>query len=312
MREVGELKTHFERLIKEERGNALVLTALSLVFLLVMTGLALDGGYLYMTKSKLQKAANAAVLSGAQELTNSEEKVDEVVQNILANHDESGSLDGVISVQMNDRVAINLKKSVKLNFLQVLGFDKVDVKVHAAAGLAPLGRAAGAAPLGISQDTPLELYKEYQLKVDSSGVSSGNFGILALGGPGARTYEQNLLYGYQEEIKIGDIIDTQTGNIAGDTRDAIQQRINSCSAEEGDYEERDCSRILLIPVYAAYDYDQNQVKSVKVIGFAYFYITQPMSSTDTAVSGMFIKRAGTGFYQEGSLDDGAYSIRLTE
>ena len=289
----------------------LVLTALSFVCLLAMTGLALDGGFIYMTKSKLQKAANAAVLSGAQELTNKQEKVEQVVQDILAAHHESDSLDG-IDITMNKRVGIDLTKSVKLIFLPIVGFNKVDVKVHAAAGLSPMGRAAGAAPLGISQDTPLEYYKEYQLKVDSSGVDSGNFGILALGGPGARTYSENLLYGYQDEIKLGDVIDTQTGNIAGYTRDAIQQRINSCTAAADDYNERDCSRILLIPVYTPYEYGPNQLKSVKVTGFAYFYITDPMSSMDTSVTGIFIKRAGTGFYQEGSLDMGAYSIQLTE
>lgn len=305
------MKAIWKRFMSEERGNAIVLTALSLVCLLAMTGLALDGGFIYMTKSKLQKAANAAVLSGAQELTNNQEKVEQVVQDILAAHHESDSMDG-IQITMNKKLGINLKKSVKLNFLPIVGFDTVDVKVHAAAELAPIGRAEGAAPLGISQSTPLEFYKEYQLKVDTTGVASGDFGILALGGTGARTYGENLLYGYQDELQLGQVIDTQTGNIAGTTRDVIQQRINSCNATEGDYEARDCSRILLVPVYTPYDYDQNQVKSVKITGFAYFYITDPMSSTDTSVTGMFIKRAGTGFYQEGSLDMGAYSIRLTE
>ena len=57
------------KLFKKENGNALVLVSLAMMALLAMGGLAIDGGMLFMTKAQLQKAANAAVLSGAQELT---------------------------------------------------------------------------------------------------------------------------------------------------------------------------------------------------------------------------------------------------
>jgi hypothetical protein len=305
------MKTAMKLFWSEERGDALILLALVFICLMGFAGLALDGGMIYMTKSELQKVADAAVLSGAQELTNKQENVEQVVQDILNAHHESSSLAN-LQITMDKQVGINLSKPVKLIFLSLLGFDKVNVTAHAAAGLGTMGEAEGAAPLGIDQSVTLNYDQTYQLKVGSSGVQTGNFGILALGGPGARTYEDNLLNGYQEEVKIGDIIDTQTGNIAGDTRDAIQERINACTYPPGDYTERDCPRILLVPVYTPYEIDQNQVKSVKITGFAYFYITEPMNSTDTSVTGVFIKRAGTGYYEEGSVDRGAYSIRLTE
>lgn len=305
------MKKFLRRLWKKERGDALILTALSMVCLLGMTGMAIDGGLIYMTQSKLQKEANAAVLSGAQELTNTQNAVDQVVQDVLNAHHDTGALSG-LQITMNKQVGINLSKSVKLNFLPLLGFNRVNVSAHAAAGLSPMGEAVGAAPLGIDQSTPLVYYQKYQLKVDTTGVDSGNFGILALGAPGANTYEDNLINGYQEALGIGNVVNTQTGNIAGDTRNAIQQRINSCTAAPGDYNARDCSRILLIPVYVPYEYSQNQLTSIKITGFAYFYITDPMSRTDTSITGMFIKRAGTGFFKAGSVDEGAYSIRLTE
>lgn len=295
----------------EESGNVLILTVLALICLLGIAGVALDGGTLYMTKSELQKVANAAVLSGAQELTNQQGDVQQVVQDILTAHHESSSL-ADLQITMNNKVGIDLSKSVKLSFLPLLGFNSVNVKAHAAAGLGQMGTAEGAAPLGIDESVSLNYYQTYQLKVDSSGVESGNFGVLALGGSGARTYADNLRYGYQEDVGVGDIIDTQTGNIAGDTRTVIQDKVNACTFALGDYTERSCPRILLIPVYTPYDTSQNQLKSVKVTGFAYFYITAPMSSTDTSITGMFIKRAGTGFFNKGAVDRGAYSIRLTE
>ncbi|WP_442599130.1 TadE/TadG family type IV pilus assembly protein [Neobacillus sp. D3-1R] len=298
-------------LFKREQGNAIVFAAIAFMGLLGMAGLAIDGGLVYMTKSHLQKVANSAVLSGAQELTNQEDKVETIVMDILKSHKEESSLEKV-EIEMEKRVAVDLNKPVQLSFARLFGFEKMDVQVHAAAELRTMGRAVGAAPLGIDDRIPLEYLKPYQLKVDSSGVEYGNFGVLALGSTGAKPFEENLRNGYQEELQTGMVLETQTGNIAGKTREVIQERVNGCTEMPRDVNDRDCSRVILVPVYKPNKIDQNQLKSVEITGFAYFYITDPMDSKDTSIRGMFIKRAGTGFEEEGSLFKGAYSIRLTE
>lgn len=299
------------KIFAEESGNSLILAAMSLLVLLSIAGLAIDGGMLYMTKAELQKTANAAVLSGAQELTNNEPKVDEVTRSIVAAHNNGSTIDN-ISIDMEKKVAIDLSKSVSLAFSKLFGMETVNVHAHSAAELRTMGRAEGAAPLGIDDSIPLEFYKEYQLKVDTSGVEYGNFGVLALGSTGARSYEENLRNGYQEELAVNDIIATQTGNIAGKTREVIKEKINSCPELPRDIHDRDCSRIILIPVYTPYSHDVNQVKEVKITGFAYFYITDPMDSKDTSIKGMFIERPGTGFETKTGVFKGAYSIRITE
>lgn len=299
------------RLIKKEEGNTIILVAFSLVALIAMTGLIIDGGKLFLTKTHLQKTANAAVLSGAQELTHEEESVRSIVHETLEKHSENHSLEDM-KIQMEDKVSVDLSREVPLTFSQLFGFDTAPVNVHAAAELGTMGKAAGVAPLGIDESLGLEFNKEYSLKVDQTGVEAGNFGVLALGETGAATYEDNLLKGYQNELEVGDILETQTGNIAGKTRAVIQERINSCPYPEGETHHRDCSRIILIPVYQRLDADGNQLKEVKITGFAYFYITKPMDSKDTSITGMFIKRAGTGFVKPVDVNKGAFSIRLTE
>lgn len=299
------------RLIKKEEGNTILLVAFSLVALIAMTGLIIDGGKLFLTKTHLQKTANAAVLSGAQELTHEEESVRTIVHETLEKHSENHSLEDM-KIQMEDKVSVDLSREVPLTFSQLFGFDTAPVNVHAAAELGTMGKAAGVAPLGIDESLGLEFNKEYSLKVDQTGVEAGNFGVLALGGTGAATYEDNLLKGYQNELEVGDVLETQTGNIAGKTRAVIQERINSCPYPEGETHHRDCSRIILIPVYQRLDADGNQLKEVKITGFAYFYITKPMDSKDTSITGMFIKRAGTGFVKPVDVNKGAFSIRLTE
>jgi hypothetical protein len=299
------------RWFAEESGNTIILAALSLFVLLSIAGLAIDGGMLYMTKAELQKTANAAVLSGAQELTNNEGKVEDVTRSVVSAHDDGSSIDNIF-IEMEKKVAIDLSKTVPLAFSKLFGIETVQVKAHSAAELRTMGRAEGAAPLGIDDSIPLEFNKEYQLKVDSDGVQFGNFGVLALGGTGARTYEENLRKGYQEELTVGDIIPTQTGNIAGKTIEVIKEKVNGCPEFPRDINTRDCSRIILVPVYKPYNQEVNQLKEVKITGFAYFYITDPMDSKDTSIKGMFIKRAGTGFETTTGVNKGAYSIRITE
>lgn len=302
LRKLKELKNN-------QSGSAIVLVSLALIALLAITGLVIDGGKLFVTKSSMQKAANAAVLSGAQELTSTDDEVTKIVHDILQSHSEDGSLQN-LNIQLEDRVSVDLKRDVSLAFSKIFGFDTAPVEVHAAAELRTMGKAVGVAPLGIDDSVPLDFVTEYKLKVDQSGVDHGFFGILALGGTGAATYEENLRNGYQSPLEIGDELETQTGNIAGKTRSVIQEKLDACPI--GDEDERDCERIILIPTYSPMSDDGKQLKEVRVTGFAYFLITAPMDQNDTSITGRFIQRTGTGYEGETALNNGAYSIRLTE
>ncbi|WZL72721.1 Tad domain-containing protein [Clostridiaceae bacterium 35-E11] len=300
-----------KNIFHEEKGNVLVLVSLIITLLLGMTGLVIDGGALYTVKSHLEKSARAAVLSGAQELTAETVVVASIVKDVLTAHHAQDHLVS-LNIELGKYAKIHLKQEVPLTFMNLFGFHSAPVEVTATAQILQMGRANGAAPLGIDESIPLEYYKEYQLKVDQTEVSHGNFGVLALGGPGSQTYEDNLRNGYQGEIKLGDIIETQTGNIAGKTRTVINERISACPYSAGDMNHRDCPRILLVPIYQPYFYTTNQLKEIKIKGFAYFYIMEPMSNNDTSITGMFIKKVGTGFTDATALNRGAYSIKLTE
>lgn len=301
------------RLMKEESGSSIVIFSLFLVIIVGIAGIVIDGGYLYQTKSHLKKTANAAVLSGAQELPNNSSSVNNVVLEILKAHNEQGSLKELtIETVEKYKLTVTLEKEVQMNFLRLFKINSLKVKVSSSTELAPMSSGTGAVPLGIDKDIPLEFMKEYTLKVDSGDSEYGNFGILALSGPGAKLYEQDLIYGYDGEIKIGDIIETQTGNIEGKTRDAINYRINSCNHLVNDYRHRDCWRTVLILVYEPHQFQLNQLKEVKVTGFAYFYIKSPVDNHDSSIKGYFIKRAGSGFGDNNIVDNGAYAIRLTE
>ncbi|MCM3790386.1 Tad domain-containing protein [Domibacillus indicus] len=297
--------------LKKEEGNVIVLLAFGLAVMISMLGLVIDGGHLFVTKSHLQKAANAAALSGAQEIPNDEAAVQEVINRILVSHNETTSL-VQSSIKNSSELHVVLEKNVPVFFSSLFGVENVPIKVEAKAALKPLGEAKGVVPLGIEESVNLQYGQTYQLKVDSGDSTSGNFGVLALEGPGAKLYRENLLYGFDQPLKVGDILNTQTGNIAGATREAVNYRANGCQQPPGEYDQRDCSRLMLVVVFKDIS-TGTQRKSVKITGFAYFYLTDQMGSTDDSIKGIFIKRAGAGTAETAApLDRGAYAIKLTE
>lgn len=298
------------KMIREQQGSAVILVSFALVGLLGMTGLVIDGGTLYMTKSHLQKAANAAALSGAQELTNDDLAVSEVVNEVLQAHQEQESL-AEMNIENDKKVSVYLTKDVPLSFVKLFGWDSSLVEVQAAAEIMTMGEAIGVAPLGIDESVPLVFNEEYTLKVDEHDVQNGNFGVLALGKRGADTYEVNLANGYKTSIAIGDILETETGNMVNPTKRGVQERLDACPYPLGETHHRDCPRILLIPVYKPLG-EMSGRSEVEVRGFAYFYLSEPMDSNTKTIKGMFIERAGTGIVNPEAVNKGAYSIRLTE
>ncbi|MBD0382374.1 Tad domain-containing protein [Paenibacillus sedimenti] len=315
-----------KRSIVQQDGNVSVLVAFVLVVLMGMTAIVVDGGMLYAVKMHMQKTANATVLSGAQELTATEQSVRSVADHVLHDHGESASL-VKLSTAMKDRTTVVLKKDVGVHLAKVIGIDKMPVSVKATAKIEAMGAAMGAAPIGIDESKVLVYGQEYRLKVDNDEAVNGNFGIIALGehaAGGASTYETNLEYGFKGMLSVGDIVETKTGNVAGDTRKAVQARLDRSPYADGDTSHRDDSRILLVPVYKACPqnadsiedcknyHEDGQLKKIAITGFAYFYLTAPMDYNSKEIIGKFIERTGTGFVKPGAVNRGAYAIKLTE
>lgn len=298
-------------LLSNNSGSSIALVGVAMLMLLTVAGLVLDGGTVFLEKIKMQKVADDAVLSGAQELTTDEVTVENIVHSVLTNRQMNQNV-SALSVNVDKKINLDLTKTVPLAFSKLFGKNAVTLHVHSAASLEVMGRAVGAAPLGMDDSTALEFGKAYSLKVGPGDSVAGNFGILALAGNGAKTYYETLMSGYQQELKVGDIIPTQTGNIAGFTREAVQEKLNQCPYTADAYKDPNCSAVILIPLYMPYESSTNQLKSVKITGFAYFWIQAPMDSKDTSITGVFIKRIGKGYTEASSLDRGAYVVKLTE
>ena len=159
-------------------------------------------------------------------------------------------------------------------------------------------------------------------------IGAGNFHSLALGGPGADTYESNIINGYEGEIEIGDELDTQTGNIAGKTVDGVMSRVNQCDEPGrigpicGSYGascDRNCARFVVCPVIEGGGPGKT---TVTVVGFVTVWLVDASITGGSGggqvaeVRARFVEEyIASGEGTEGldpSADFGTYNLRLIE
>src|SRR4030095_16013935 len=70
---------HPERQKKNERGSIIIMTAIFMLLLFLMLGLCIDVSRIYMVRTELQNAADAAALTGARELNSGTTGIDSAV-----------------------------------------------------------------------------------------------------------------------------------------------------------------------------------------------------------------------------------------
>jgi len=277
--EVKTMLAVLKKLKNKETGVALVLVAFVLLVLLGMSALVVDVGALVLEKHRLAVACDAAALAAAQELHAPNSAVRQKAEEYLQDNQVLPS-EAEISIQRcpcpnGSKVTVEATRTVDFAFAPVLGFDQGTVKAHAAARarFGSVTSISGIAPFGIPEQ-PLVFGQEYQLKSSShANYGPGNFGALALGGPGANRYRNNIKYGYNGVISVGDWVTTQPGNMSGPTRQGVTYRINQCPHTPEctiDHYHPNCPKIIIVPII---DPTSMQGRSkVQVVGFGAFLL----------------------------------------
>ncbi|WP_157842663.1 MULTISPECIES: TadE/TadG family type IV pilus assembly protein [Bacillus] len=300
-----------KKIWKQEDGAVIVLVALFMTILLGCVGLVVDMGSIYLEKNRLQKMVDAAVLAGAQELPDSFDRARTAVAKTITLNGGDPSNFHTSTNELNTVLEVTGSTVGTFYFATLFGVTGPDIVASAKVTLHALTSGKGAIPLGISKDQNLSFGTHQVLKVSES--ASGNFGALALTGTGARLYETDLTYGYQHELNVNDVLNTETGRMANPTVRAVESRINKCPQATYENYLPDCARVVLIPVIEPVEISSNQIKQVKVIGFATFFLEAVSSTSDGAeVSGRFIqftKEGGTSSVQP---NYGTYGMKLSE
>ena len=317
------LRRRWADFMADERGSTIVLVTIGMVAFLGMVALVFDAGLIYVNRAQLAHGADAAVLAGGQDLPDSVNRATATATDYGAGN---GLKPGEVAVTVSadqKTISVDTHRRINLFFARVLGHNSSDITARASATYGPLSRVEGAAPLGIVYQEFI-FGEEYILKEGAGGgepdpdsaYHSGWFGALSLGKAGADQYRTNLIEGYKDALSVGDIVNTETGNMSGPTEEGVNVRIARCKRVPQctiDDFERGCPQILIVPVIEPVDDGGNQVKQVKILGFAAFFAEAVTGSgQDNFIQGRFVKTVVPGSIDFSAKDYGLTGVKLVE
>lgn len=300
-----------KNIVKNNKGVSLVIFAASFTVLTICAALSVDIGAAALGRARLSTALDAAALAGAQELISNRENTENIVRTYVEkNTDNLQEIDTTVDDAARI-VEVNGIKTQESFFARIFGVDMFNISVTAAAKVENISSLKGARPLAVVQQdfTYGELYT---LKEGGGDGNTGNYAAIAIGGTGNSVYRDNLLGGYDGTIRVGDRIETETGNMAGATETSINQLVYSCTHSPQctyQYYNRNCGRIIFIPVVNTLDV--NGRSYVEVLGFATFFLEGVVNQGGHAeVTGRFITYNLDGETASDISDYGTYGIRL--
>lgn len=263
------------------RSQIVVVLALVLPALLGALVLGTDLAVLYYNWHLLQSAADYAALAGASYLPGYPAlAVSNATSYAQRNGIASAEITSVTISSDNKSLTVRLGRSVPYRFGVLIGLFSGRVTAHATARLETVGKTSGITPMGIDYRTP---YTAGQVVTLMQGqVGPGNWDPLALGGSGAANLLNNIQYGYQGPVAIGDWVATEPGIQTGPVRDAFQYLIDrGRSVDPGgtfSNHTRGDPRVLIVPMV---DFSSiNGRSEVPVKGFAALWLVGVTSKND--------------------------------
>lgn len=303
-----------KNIIKNQKGATITIFALAAVVLLGFTALVTDIGLLVVHKARLTNAVDAAALAGAQDVIDSPGAAKAAASNYL---EKNGYLNDSFEfelVKCREAIRVSASHEVKFGLARVLGFSSKTVHATAVGRAFPITKVnKGVRPFAI-ENKDFEFGVRYTLKKGGGNGNTGNYGCVSLGGTGANVYENNIINGYTGSLKVGDIIQTEPGNMSGPTKNGVSQLISKCPHTPQcvyyDYEP-DCPRIITVIIVD--NLDVHGRDNVKIVGFASFFLEGVQGSgNECEVTGRFIKTVTSGEMSESQHDYGLYGVRLEE
>lgn len=304
----------------DKRGSVVVLVAAALFVLMGFVAIVADIGLLYLARTRLANAADAAALAGAQELPVDPLRATAVAEEYAGNNGvKPEELD--IEVAPDSRsVTVEAHRAVNFFFARALGIVRGRVEAAATAAVYPLAGARGIVPFSI-EEQELVFGRQYVLKegagcgsasLGEDGRMYGWFGALDLDGEsgGASGYRETVVNGCPSLVRVGDVVAVETGNMSGPTADGVLCRIAQCG-DGCTYESfrRSCPRLVIVPV-VRYLGVAGEKKKVEVRGFAAFFLEGVEGrGRDNNVVGRFVRTVYPG--EAGDVGDyGVETVKL--
>jgi len=321
--------------LQDESGNVAVLVALMMVILLGSTALVTDVGVEFAAKQKLWNALDAGALSGVEEIFNGAAAArSTAVQYVQKN---GGSVSSINVNTATETITLDGQQNVPLYFARVLGYQSANISLQVQAQAGTLVSGTGIAPIAVAEQN-FAYGQTYTLSIgagqsgssenesdgsdgsskdsssggdgssDNQAYGSGNYGYLALGAAGAQQFSQNLMYGYNGMLSVGEQVQTEPGDMSGPVSQAISYRLQQGQGWTFATAANGCPRVLLLPVVNTLNV--NGKSSITIVGFAAFYLDGLQGSGGhQQIVGRFLQMVVPGTIGQGT-NFGLYGGRL--
>jgi Flp pilus assembly protein TadG len=296
--------------LRNESGQAVLLTVLFLVVLIGAAALTTDVGAWYRQQRQAQATADAAALAGAQVLPS-----DTVQAQVLADQYATSNGGGVPAggitlrsdFEPNDTVVVRVRKDVPSFFANVFSIDHATVTATAAARADVPEQVQGAAPIVVNKLHPLlsgpgcPCFKQTTTLPLGKTGAPGAFALVDLnGGSNANgdlaDWIQNGFDGY---LQLGDYLSNTGAQFSSNNvQSALSDRIGT---------------ELLFPVYDKLS-GNGSGAAYEVIGWVAFHLTSfDVQGNGGDLSGWFTKVIWNGIQSSTDKhlpDFGVYSVQL--
>jgi hypothetical protein len=209
---------------------------------LCFVGVVVDGGMYYFERREMQGSADAAALAAVRELPGSTSQASNVANDYVTSKNSAAK--GLVrSVQFSDSnrtVKVTVHKAGTSGFGELLGVNNPDISASATARVQMMGPRPGMLPLAFMRDS-FEIGENYDIKFDKN--ATGNRGAIAPDmmpncgeASGASDFGKLIrgsAYGGIDACAtpIAETLDTETGNMTGQTKAAFQDRIGSSNTD---------------------------------------------------------------------------------
>lgn len=335
-----------------------------------MIAFAIDLGSLMADRRDLQNAADAIALAASLDLPDESAARTAANQWAIKNGIDPASMTVTIFPQSlptepNPRVRVELQREHGFTFARMIGINSATVSsVAAAIKTSPAG-GAGMVPIAVTEAALDAALSEdgwgatVTLKYDSNNILSGNTGPVRIDGPGggncntdSNRYCDGVQHGSENTVCAAGadttyctgpwVVDTEPGNKIGNTRTAIDYRINNtddeCAVFDDVFEPDlttsdpddwrivwDCNpflaggfdseRVIIIPVI---DELCNGACQVTIVSFALFFLegygSGGCTGNDCEITGRFVRVNQNLGLLAGTFDPNSFNqfVRLVE
>lgn len=268
---------------RRRKGAVMVMLAAGITMLVGVGSLVCDVGLAFAQRTRMQMAADAAALAGAQRLASTPGAVREEARSVAALNGYRIGDSAVAIDEAKHQVTVGWKE--RTGFVLAPVFDRlgVDISVSSTAQLeqAPEPDGPTVVPFLVREDTPPEV--EVQIKYGACDVP-GNFGAASIDGMGANIYRTSIIQGAKTKITPGMFIYTETGNMVGPTDVGVTTRLGAdATSYEAALAGAATPRLVTVLLVRGSDFDQlNGRKPILVRGTARFYLVKSQHGVVTA------------------------------